>query len=273
LNPLEFIKLTPKTNCGKCNHPTCLAFAVAVTKGGADPAACPYVIPGALPSELKKGPAGGGGLESVRKGQDARDMALVIQLRSKIHAVDFGKVAPLLGVHWNPEFPDRIDFMYLGRKVELGKDSLLMNGGIPVDPRDQILLYNYIALGGGDVPLSDWVGMESLPNSISKVRTLSTYCEQPLAGHFTGRAQSLAKICRRLGADPVHNAPGTDVAVVIPVLPRVPHCLLFWDEEPEDGFASRVKILFDRKVLDFLDIESLVFSAERMAERIMELDS
>jgi hypothetical protein len=72
--------------------------------------------------------------------------------------------------------------------------------------------------------------------------------------------------------------PGPDnqsatVAVVIPVLPRVLHYLLFWDEEPEDGFEGRVKVLFDRQVFDFLDIESLVFSAERMADRIMELDS
>ena len=53
----------------------------------------------------------------------------------------------------------------------------------------------------------------------------------------------------------------------------MPHYLLFWDEEAEEGFESRVKVLFDQHVLDFLDIESLVFSAERLAERILELDT
>ena len=51
----------------------------------------------------------------------------------------------------------------------------------------------------------------------------------------------------------------------------VPHYLLFWDEEPADGFAARTKLLFDRHVLDFLDLESLVFSAERLADRLAEL--
>ena len=45
-----------------------------------------------------------------------------------------------------------------------------------IDPRDQILLYNYVASGGGQAPQGMWVGMESLPNSIAKVRTLAAYC-------------------------------------------------------------------------------------------------
>jgi hypothetical protein len=32
-----------------------------------------------------------------------------------------------------------------------------------------------------------------------------------------------------------------------------------------------VKVLFDRRVLDFLDLESLVFSAERLADRLAAL--
>jgi len=49
----------------------------------------------------------------------------------------------------------------------------------------------------------------------------------------------------------------------------VPQFLLFWEEEPEDGFAAKAKVLFDHHVLDFLDLESLVFSAERFAERLV----
>jgi hypothetical protein len=51
----------------------------------------------------------------------------------------------------------------------------------------------------------------------------------------------------------------------------VPQYLLFWEEEPEDGFEPKVKVLFDHHVLDFLDLESLVFSAERFAERLVLL--
>jgi hypothetical protein len=63
-----------------------------------------------------------------------------------------------------------------------------------------------------------------------------------------------------------------DVGVVISVLPFVTLYLLFWDEDLEDGFPAKVKILFDKNVMDFLDLESLVFAAEKMAERLIELD-
>ena len=273
LNPLEFIQFTPKSNCGECGQATCLAFAVAVTRGGADPSRCPYVDPAGLKVNEAQAVQDGNALDRVDRGQNERDMALVAYLKSKISDLNFGHVASLFGARWHSENPDVISFQYLGRSVELSKDDVRLDGGELVDPRDQILLYNYVSSGGGDIPLENWVGMESLPNSISKVRTLSVYCEQPLARRFSGRSGQLARICSQVGALPGPEGQSATLGVIIPVLPRVVHYLLFWDEEPEDGFDSRVKVLFDDHVLDFLDIESLVFSAERMAERVMELDS
>ncbi len=272
MNPLEFIKFTAGSNCGECGHPACLAFAVAVTKGGADPAGCPYLDP-AAPYIVHNAETDGDALESVRQGQDKRDMALVSHLKSKIRDMDFESLAPMLGADWSGRNPDQLHFTYLGCSVALTKDEVRMDACELVDPRDQILLYNYVSFGGGSMPQHDWVGMESLPNSISKVRTLSAYCEQPLARRFSGRDARLADICYRLNASPGPDGQNAALGLVIPVLPRLPHYLLFWDEEPEDGFESRVKVLFDRHVLDFLDIESLVFSAERLAERIVEMDS
>jgi len=274
LNPLEFIQFTPKTNCGECGQAACLAFAVAVTKGGADPSRCPHLAPAGLKvNQDQQDKQDGNDLDRVERGQEERDMALVAYLKSKIRDMNFSQVAPLLGAEWRSQNPDLISFEYLGRSVALSKDDVRLDGVHLVDPRDQILLYNYVSFGGGDVPRENWVGMESLPNSISKVRTLSSYCEQPLARRFSGRLDILAGICSQVGAFPGPEEQSASLGVIIPVLPRVIHYLLFWDEEPEDGFESKVKVLFDEHVLDFLDIESLVFSTERMAERIMELDS
>jgi len=271
VNPLDFIQHTPKNNCGECGHPTCLAFAVAVTKGGADPMRCPYIDPANLPADSVQ--PTGDGLDQVARGQSERDMALVAYLKSKIIDLDFAGIAARLGADWRPQLADTLHFYYLGRKVELSKDQVRMEGGELLDPRDQILLYNYVSFGGSQALPGVWVGMESLPNSISKVRTLAAYCEQPLARRFGGRANQLAAACNRIGVLPGPEDQSADYGAVIPVLPRVPLYLLFWDEDPEEGFDSRVKILFDDHVLDFLDIESLVFAAERTAERLMELDS
>ena len=271
LNPLEFIRYTARNNCGECGHPSCLAFSVAVTKGGADPSKCPYLNPAGF--DVGGTRPGEDGLERVERGQDERDMALVAHLKTKIHDLCFSDIAPRLGAEWVVAQPGLLRFSYLGRLVELEMDGLLMAGNALVDPRDQILLYNYVASSGSDLPAGDWIGMESLPNSISKVRTLSAYCEQPLAKHFSGRPVQFARVCELVGGRPAQEESSATLAFIIPVLPHLPHFLLFWDEEPDEGFESRVKVLFDRHVLDYLDIESLVFAAERMAEHLMELDS
>ena len=43
MNPLDILNRTPKTNCGECGHPTCLAFAAAVSRAGLDINLCPYI--------------------------------------------------------------------------------------------------------------------------------------------------------------------------------------------------------------------------------------
>jgi len=43
LTGIEIFKLLPKTNCGDCGVPTCLAFAMNLAAGKAELAACPHV--------------------------------------------------------------------------------------------------------------------------------------------------------------------------------------------------------------------------------------
>jgi acetyl-CoA decarbonylase/synthase complex subunit gamma len=43
LTGIQIFKLLPKTNCGECDTPTCLAFAMKLAAGQAELEACPYV--------------------------------------------------------------------------------------------------------------------------------------------------------------------------------------------------------------------------------------
>ena len=43
LTGIEIFKLLPKTNCGECGVPTCLAFAMSLAAAKAELTACPYV--------------------------------------------------------------------------------------------------------------------------------------------------------------------------------------------------------------------------------------
>ncbi len=272
LQPLEFIKFTPKTNCGECGYPACLAFAVAVTKGGEDPRKCPHVDVRALGEEFALAERGSGGMAGVAGLLDEKDKALVAHLKSKIRDLDLAVVAPAIGCEWSGPETDCLRFRYLGRDVTLSSQGVFFGDQAVEDPRDQILLYNYVYYGGGDGIAGEWVGLESLPNSISKVRTLRVYCEERIAGHFCGRERLLRDCASRIDAQPRdEQEQSCSAAFLVAVLPRLPMVLLFWDEEPEDGFGPRVKLLYDRNVLSVLDMESLVFASERMAERLVEL--
>ena len=43
LTGIEIFKSLPKTNCGECGVPTCLAFAMKLAAGKAELSACPYI--------------------------------------------------------------------------------------------------------------------------------------------------------------------------------------------------------------------------------------
>ena len=43
LTGIQIFKLLPKTNCGKCGIPTCLAFAMNLAAGKVELIACPFV--------------------------------------------------------------------------------------------------------------------------------------------------------------------------------------------------------------------------------------
>jgi len=265
LQPLEFLKFTPKTNCGECGYAACLAFAAAVTKGGENPGKCPYVEVSRLAGEFAADR--GHALPGMAGLLDEKDMALVAYLKSKIRAVNFSVIAPKLGCAWSGLEMNILSFRYLGRDVTLSGEGIFIGGKEAEEPRDQILLYNYIFYGGGVASSGAWVGMESLPNSISKVRTLRVYCEERIANYFCGKVALLRECAGKIDAvSRNHQEPGCSAAFQVAVLPRLPMLLLFWDEDRDDGFPPRVKILYDQNVLDVLDIESLVFASERMAE-------
>lgn len=260
MNPLAIVARTPKNNCRECGFPTCLAFAAAVSATGVDVGKCPYVDLDGLEIEVA-------GVE-LEEASRQRDLELVKHLKSKIAGLDFATLIPKLGAVCCEEQPDAMSFLYLGQRVELSKNGILLSGVEPEDPRDQVLLYNYVSSGGGREPDGEWIGLESLPNSIAKVRTLSTYCEAPLTRLFSGRRfRDLADGISRAGGQGVEDQTA-DLALQFHVLPNIPQRVLFWEKEPEEGFEAKVKILYDHNVLDFLDIESLIFSSERLAERL-----
>ncbi len=260
MNPHDILKRVPKTNCGECGYPACLAFAANVSKSGEDPHKCPYIDLDGFEFQDNDN-------TDLSKMSREHDLSLIGHLKDKIQGLNFQTLTTPLQVTCENNI---LHFTYLGQQVIVSKSTLLINDKEPEDPRDQILIYNYIHFGGGNPPSAEWIGLESVPNSISKIRTLATYCEQKLSTFFTGKPFSeIEDFCKAVGGEIQPNGTA-DIVAFIPVLPRIPQQILFWNEDQDDGFDAKVKVLYPANVMDYLDLESLVFTSERMAELIMD---
>jgi len=261
LTPFEIVKRTPKTNCRQCGYQTCLAFGAAVATRGENLGKCPFVKRNGL--DLSEAKVLGDNLQ--------RDLELIRHLKEKIAGLNFSWLAGSLGcsIALHPE--ETLAFRYLGQNVVLSRKGIFLDGREPEDPRDQILLYNYLFFGGDEKIKTEWIGMESMPNSFSKIKTLEAYAEKPLAEFFQRTPKEKSEQIVQSLDGYTMPAASACFSCVIPVLPKLPQQILFWQAEPEEGFAAKVKILFDASAPAYLDLESLVFSSERMADRFAAL--
>jgi hypothetical protein len=236
-----------------------------VIKEGEDLAKCPYLTG-----------AGADMGQAVRAQQEAgvgrrrESVAISLEvLQEKVAPLDFAALAEGLGATYGEEAGrPYLSLMYFGHRLQVFKDELRYPPGVTGDPWDAILLYNYIAAQGQEPVAGRWIAYNSLPNSVSKAKTLARL-EKKLADHFAGQAARLKRRIDELGGEIVAVGEDADVQAVFWPLPKVPLLLLFWDAEAEEGFAPQAHWLFDASVTGYLDLEAMLFLVEHMMERLM----
>lgn len=268
--PLHLYKLTPKTNCGECGFATCLAFATQVIVGQADLDRCSYLDPGELkPFRRQLARQLEAGIGVRREGFEKA----LQYLRQEILKWDFETVASSLGAETDAASSSvSLIFPYFGRRVRMTREDIFPLAGAStqeLDPYEKILLYNYV-IGGATEPSGVWVGMESLPNSVSKIKSLRGRCEGPLGETFAGKMDRLSGAVEGIGRPIEMRDERADFAAEFSILPRLSIRVLWWDEDPSEGFAARAKFLFDSRVLDTLDLESLLFTCEQLTDRLLD---
>jgi hypothetical protein len=266
ISALQLFKHLPRTNCGECGFPTCLAFATQVVVEGEDLFKCPYLS--AEAQELAEAIAG---QQQNGVGRKRDNFAIALKfLEEKVAPLDFKALAEGLGADYGQE--DGRPYLrlgYYGQKVQVFKDAVRYPAGVEENPWDAILLYNYIASQGHRPPCGQWIKFQGLPNSVSKTKTLLRLQKQ-LAEAFSGKTALLDQKARELGGEPVTVAQEADLQFLFQPLPRLPLLLVFHDAEPEENFEAEAHFLFDAQVMDFLDLESLLFLVERLMDRLME---
>ncbi len=265
--PLDIYKAAPKTNCGDCGQPTCLAFATQAVVGEISLDACPHMdeeikekFRERLERQLDKG---------IGKKRESFEKTLEF-LRASLAAWMTAENAAALGASWNsdPGGKPALRMPYLDDEVLVTEEDVQSVSGRTLSPWEKIFLYNYI-IGGAEEPSGRWVGMESLPNSVSKIKSLRAHCEEPLAKAFPRDRALLRQAAAPLFEELSAKSGEADWTGECRLLPKVRLRLLWWPEDVEEGFPSRVKFLFDARVLETLDLESLLFACEQVTERIL----
>lgn len=266
LSVLDLYKnVLPKTNCGDCGFPACLAFAGMVVSekhpigncphlSAETVAACEQVLAAQYASGkwLKKNPA-----KDALQWAKERSASMVIEdLPARIGGElvqHDGRTALAL-----PYFNDTIFIL---------PDRIIKPTGEDLNMWEQVFIYNHLAQNGSALPAGEWKGFGEFPNTVSKIKSMIAHVETPLVETFKGRVADLKARAQALGGrDMTAETGSADAAILFTPLPRVPVMLMFWDAEDADGFGAEAKLMLDKTVTEHLDIESIVFLSERLRQ-------
>ena len=257
--------ILPKTNCGDCGFPTCLAFASMVVSEKLPLRNCPHIEPEKLAAAEKE-------LEEQYKAGKwtKKDMAADALLWAKQRAASM-EIADLPerigGRLVTVDGKDTLELPYFQETILIQPDGIVKKSGEPLNWWEQTFIYNHMAMGGRRMPTGTWKGLGELPNTVSKVKSMKAHVEKPLIDRFQGNPQALHRAGLDIGGEDRRDAtPGADVAMLFQPLPRIPVMVTFWDEEPEEGYGAEAKLLFDETIVEHLDIESIMFLSERVKE-------
>ena len=259
----------PRTNCGDCGFATCLAFAGMVVSEKHPLDGCPHLTPDLLQrcnEELRVQYAAGTWTKRDMA-QDALNWA-----RERSASMGLADLPPRIGgVLVRDDDRSALKLTYFNTHIIISTEDIARGDGVDLTRWEKVFIYNHLAQGGRRLPSGIWKGFEEFPNTVSKVKTMAGQVESPLVDRFGSRLDELIVPAPGIGGIAVTGkANSADAAFRFQPLPRVPVMLLFWGEDPVDGFGASAKLLFDQTVTDHLDIESIVFLSERLRQMLCD---
>jgi uncharacterized protein DUF3786/putative Fe-S cluster protein len=256
---VEVYKLLPKTNCGKCGTTSCFGFAAKLATSQAKTDDCPNMTDSAR--EVLRG--------AEQEHDDSPGTVFeqtLVALKPKVAALDFTRVAESLGATLLEM--GCLEIAFLNEQYTVTRDCILDSAGRVPEPFIAILIYNHLCMPDPPPPSGEWITFGSVPASHAKDKAWAGHVEEVIAKHFAGNADGLRKACERLGGRSATVSGSHDAAYEFRFFPHYPVLLLFYDAVPDEDFPTQVKLLLDRNVDKYLDIESIVVLGEEFAGRL-----
>jgi len=261
-------KVLPKTNCGECGFPTCLAFASMVVSEKLPLGNCPHISPDLMNTyrrRLEDQQAEG---KWLKKDMSKEALEWAKERAASMNLEDLPE--RIGGSLHNDGDRTHLRLPYFRDAINIFEDGVEHDDGSELNRWEQVFLYNHMAQGGRREPTGEWKALEEIPNTISKIKSMKEYVETPLIERFSGYCDELNAAGIAIGGiNFQQSGPSADVVMYFRPLPRIPLLLLFWDADPEEGFDANVKLLFDETIVEHLDIESIIFLSERLGQLLI----
>ncbi|MCL4516212.1 MAG: DUF3786 domain-containing protein [Firmicutes bacterium] len=143
-----------------------------------------------------------------------------------------------------------------------------VGGTGPVSPADQVPLLHYLATASG-APLSGKaISFKELWGGQIYIEPFNRRALNPMLKAFGTKSPELLEAARPLGG---RKASQGDISVTVPVFPRVPVTLVFWEGDEE--FPPSGTILFDNTANGYLPTEDLVYVTAACVYRLIKRNS
>ena len=258
-----YARLLPKTNCGECGFPTCIAFAGMVVSQKYPLKKCIYIPVEDLEEAEKELD------EQYEQGKwTQRDMAkeALILARARTASMTFADIARRIGGRLENQ---GIHLPYFDGTILIHRDKILHSSGRDLTRNEQTFIHIHMAMGSDRPPTGNLKSLKEFPNTVSKVESMKTHVETPLTRTFSNKISLLEKACKNAGGqDAITEFESPDLAFRFQVFPKVCVVLLFWEATKE--FGAEAKLLFDDTITHHLDIESIMFLSEHLTCRLIE---
>lgn len=131
---------------------------------------------------------------------------------------------------------------------------------------EKILVLHYFNQADGTPLAGKYISFKEIPDGRLYQPNFEKRAVQPLLAAFGAKPEEALLCGQALGGKPVDLG---DLAVTVPVFPRVPVTVVFW--RPDEEFPARVTLLFDRSIPRYLPTEDMVLASQMLAFRLVGL--
>jgi len=147
---------------------------------------------------------------------------------------------------------DTLLIRYMGRDVAFNLNGFRP----PLDTMSALLVLMYLKKSGQGPPSGKWIAFRELKDGIIRAEAFHSACEAPLARMFQNDHRVVCLRLQEMDAEKI-TGHATEYAFRVQLLPNIAFLVLLWPADEE--FEAECRILLDRNVTEFLDIEALLY--------------